>query len=78
MESYTVADVTQKKFGPHLVFTVPFVVFGIFRYLFLVHRRDRGGDPTRVLLTDIPTLANIVLWLLVAILLVYSHGRSGG
>jgi hypothetical protein len=31
-----------------------------------------------VLLTDIPTLANIVLWLLVAILLVYSHGRAGG
>jgi 4-hydroxybenzoate polyprenyltransferase len=73
--SYTVAEVTQKKFGEHLVFTVPFVVFGIFRYLFLVHRRDRGGDPTRVLLTDLPTLANIVLWLLASILLVYSHQK---
>jgi hypothetical protein len=52
---------------------VPFVVFGIFRYLFLVHRRESGGDPARVLLTDPPTLVNIGLWFLAATAVVYLH-----
>ena len=69
--SYTVAPATVGKFGPHLVYTVPFVVFGIFRYLFLVHRRERGGDPAKVLLTDLPTLINVTLWFAVAVAIVY-------
>jgi 4-hydroxybenzoate polyprenyltransferase len=78
--SYTVAPETRERLlqvklnAEHLYLTVPFVVFGIFRYLFLVHRRDRGGDPARVLLTDRPTLLNIVLWLAAAVALLY-RGR---
>jgi hypothetical protein len=71
--SYTVAPRTVAKFGGELVYTVPFVVFGIFRYLFLVHRRESGGDPARVLLTDPPTLVNIGLWFLAATAVVYLH-----
>lgn len=44
--------------------TIPFVLFGIFRYLYLVHRRLEGGSPEQVLLTDLPTLANVFLWAL--------------
>jgi 4-hydroxybenzoate polyprenyltransferase len=46
--------------------TIPFVVFGIFRYLALVHRRDIGEEPERVLLTDRQILATVALWVAVA------------
>ena len=60
---YTVNPSTVEKYDTKaLVFTIPFVVFGIFRYLYLVYRRDAGGNPTEVLITDGPTLATVVLW----------------
>jgi 4-hydroxybenzoate polyprenyltransferase len=46
----------------YLAVTVPFVVFGLFRYLFLVHRRDGGGSPTSTLLRDVPLVVNGVLY----------------
>ena len=42
--------------------TIPFVLFGVFRYLLLVHRRDLGEEPEQVLLTDWPILACVALW----------------
>lgn len=54
---YTVSPDTEAKFGEGhgLVYTVPFVVFGLFRYLLLVQTRRGGGSPTRVLLGGDPT-----------------------
>ena len=49
-----------------MMLTIPFVLYGIFRYLFLLHRRKMGGSPEEILLTDYPLLANIVLWLATA------------
>jgi hypothetical protein len=46
--------------------TIPFVVFGIFRYLLLVHRRDLGEEPEAVLLSDAPILVCVALWTLTA------------
>lgn len=63
---YTVAEETAAKFGPHnlLVWTVPFVVFGLARYMLLVQTRRGGGSPTRVLLGgDAMFVANALLWL---------------
>jgi 4-hydroxybenzoate polyprenyltransferase len=45
-----------------MVFTMPFVLYGIFRYLWLVFRRDEGGAPEILLLTDRPLLTTVVLW----------------
>lgn len=45
-----------------MMLTIPFVMYGIFRYLYLVHRHMRGGTPEQVLLTDKPLLADIVVW----------------
>ena len=50
--------------GNNLVITVPFVVFGVFRYLHLVHHRGEGGDPSRVLFRDPSLISSGVLWAL--------------
>ncbi len=49
-----------------MLLTVPLVVFGLARYLWLVQRRDLGEEPDRVLLTDVPILATVLLWGVVA------------
>ncbi len=61
---YTVSERTAEMVSPMLWTTIPFVAFGIFRYLFLVHRRGLGGSPERILLSDRPLLFNIILWVL--------------
>jgi 4-hydroxybenzoate polyprenyltransferase len=47
---------------PYLAATVPFVVFGVFRYLFLVHRKGGGGSPTSTLVRDVPMIVNGLLY----------------
>lgn len=75
---YSVSERTAQQVSPMLWATIPFVAFGIFRYLFLVHSRGQGGSPDRILLTDRPLLANILLWLLsvIAILRFFPPGSS--
>jgi 4-hydroxybenzoate polyprenyltransferase len=69
---YTIWPATVEKFGTrHLIFTVPFVIYGIFRYFYLIHQRNSGGDPTGSLLTDMPLLVDVVLWGVVAVLVIY-------
>src|SRR5690606_8580872 len=60
---YTVDDRTVAYHGTTgLALTVPFVVFGVFRYLYLVHRRGEGDDPARLLFTDRQLVLSGVLW----------------
>ncbi len=75
---YTTADETVKKFQTtHLVWTFPFVLYGIFRYLYLVHQKEQGGSPTDVLLTDRPLLAAVALWAMAIVAIVYTaHGAA--
>jgi len=47
---------------PMMMLTLPFVIYGIFRFLYLVHRRQGGGSPTSDLLEDWPLLATVILW----------------
>ena len=56
-----------------MMFTIPFVVYGLFRYLYLLHRKNLGESPEEILLTDVPLIATILLWLGTAasVLLVY-------
>ena len=51
--------------------TTPFVIYGIFRYLYLIHLEEQGGSPTRLLLTDRPILLTVLLWLITAAFLLY-------
>ncbi|HYD47241.1 MAG TPA: decaprenyl-phosphate phosphoribosyltransferase [Terriglobales bacterium] len=69
---YTVSPEVREKLGTELLYlTIPFVLFGIFRYLYLVHQREQGGNPSRVLLSDRPLLADILLWFLTVAVLLY-------
>jgi len=64
---YTVSEETVRKFHTQgLLLTLPFVLYGIFRYLYLVYHKDQGGDPTQILLTDKPLVINLCLWVLTA------------
>jgi len=70
---YTLAPETVEKYRTErLALTIPFVIYGIFRYLYLVHRKEQGGSPSDVLLTDRPLLAATVLWAVVVVLIVYT------
>jgi 4-hydroxybenzoate polyprenyltransferase len=69
---YTISPETQEKFGtPWLGLTIPFPLYGIFRYLYLVHRRDGGGSPADLLLTDRPLLVCVAVWALAVALIIY-------
>ena len=71
---YTISEETTRKFGTtHLIYTVPFVLYGIFRYLYIVHKKEEGGNPTRLAVTDRPLLINIILWILVASFIIYGR-----
>lgn len=65
---YTVSPETVALHGTtNLIYTVPFVIYGMFRYLFLLHRRGGGGDPARQLLDDPHLLAALAGWLLLVL-----------
>lgn len=69
---YTIADDTVAKFGTDgLKYTVPFVLYGIFRYLYLIHQKNQGGSPEKVLLNDRPLLLTVICYGLTCALIVY-------
>ncbi len=60
---YTISPETIAKYhGRPLYLTIPFVLYGIFRYLYLVYAEHKGGNPSEHLLRDRATLVNVVLW----------------
>jgi 4-hydroxybenzoate polyprenyltransferase len=69
---YTISAETVAKFGTdHLIWTAGFVLYGIFRYLYLVHQKGKGGSPEELVLQDKPLLVNILLWIGAVILILY-------
>jgi 4-hydroxybenzoate polyprenyltransferase len=69
---YTTSPDTVLKFGTsRLDLTIPFPLYGIFRYLYLVHQREGGGSPADLLLTDRPLLVCVALWAFAVALIIY-------
>jgi 4-hydroxybenzoate polyprenyltransferase len=69
---YCASPDTAEKFGTRwLVLTTPFPIYGIFRYLYLVHRKHGGGNPSDMLLRDRPLLGCVALWGLAVVLIIY-------
>ncbi len=65
---YTQEAVGGKK---NLIWTVPFVIYGIFRYLYLIHKKEMGGDPAEILFSDWRMTLNILLWVVVSVVFIY-------
>ena len=69
---YTMSPETVAKFHTRLLpVTLPFVLYGIFRYLYLLYRRELGGNPSDLLLNDRALLINTVLWMLALLGIIY-------
>ncbi len=71
---YTLSPEVVGQFGTRwLSLTIPFVLYGIFRYLFLIFHKEMGGNPTKLMLTDPPLLVCVMLWL-AAVLIIINSG----
>ena len=69
---YTISPETTEKFGTTLLsLTIPFPLYGIFRYLYLVHRQNLGGSPAELVINDRPLLVCVGLWALSVVLIIY-------
>jgi 4-hydroxybenzoate polyprenyltransferase len=69
---YTVSSETVSRFHTrHLILTVPFVLYGIYRYLYLIHEKEATGNPTSAVLKDRPLLVNCLLWGCVTFVIIY-------
>ena len=69
---YTIAPETISKFGGRpLYLTIPFVLYGIFRYLYLMYAEEKGGNPSEHLYRDRPTLVNVTLWVAALLAILY-------
>jgi len=69
---YTMSPETVAKFHTRLLpLTLPFVLYGIFRYLYLLYRRDLGGNPSDLLVTDRGLLLDALLWMLTTLAIIY-------
>lgn len=67
---YTLSIETVERLNTmHLIYTTPMVLFGIFRYLFLVFEKDKGGDPTKLILLDLQMITNFILWAISVLLI---------
>jgi 4-hydroxybenzoate polyprenyltransferase len=69
---YAAAPETVAKYHTqNLIFTVPMVLFGIFRYLYLMYQRPGAKNPTEAILSDVPFLLNILIWGVAVVSIVY-------
>jgi 4-hydroxybenzoate polyprenyltransferase len=69
---YTMSPETVAKFHTHLLpATLPFVLYGIFRYLYLLYRRQLGGNPSELFLNDRALLLNTIGWVVAILLIIY-------
>ncbi len=66
---YTIQSVAAAR-HPYLLASFPFVLYGVFRYLYLIHVKQQGEEPDEAMLRDKPLLASVALWALVTAVLI--------
>jgi len=68
---YTMSpDTVEVHHTQNLIYTVPVVIYGLFRYIYILHGKKGGGDPSRDLLMDRHMLGSIFLWLMITLWLI--------
>ncbi len=74
---YTVAPRTVEIFGTEkMIYTTVFVIYGLFRYLYLIHMKNSTENPTNAVVSDFPIVATTILWALTCISLIYFGGNN--
>jgi 4-hydroxybenzoate polyprenyltransferase len=68
--SYLLYTMLNKNFK-HLIYTVPFVLYGIFRYLYIIYKKQGGAKPEKEMLTDKHILVTVILWVVQVIIISY-------
>ena len=69
---YTMSEQTIQKFQTSsLILTIPFIIYGIFRYLYLMYKQEKGENPTKILLTDLTIQLDIFLWIVAVVGIIY-------
>lgn len=69
---YTVSDKTVNTFGTDkLIYTTPFVIYGIFRYMYLMHQKNLGESPTSIVTKDIPIILGVLGWFIFCLVIIY-------
>ena len=75
---YTISARTVAELGStRLMYTIPFVIYGLFRYVYLMHRHGHGGAPDRTLLRDKPLLLTVALYAATAAAIIYFAPNGG-
>jgi len=68
---YTVDARTLQVFGTRaMLLTVPSVIYGLFRYIYIIYHLEEGEDPTSTLVRDIPTIVNMIIWIVISLIVV--------
>jgi 4-hydroxybenzoate polyprenyltransferase len=67
-------DSESAQYHHRMMFTIPIVAYGVFRYLYLLYLGGKGGAPETMLLTDRPLLASVAAWAAVSAFLFYFAG----
>jgi 4-hydroxybenzoate polyprenyltransferase len=71
---YTVSEKATSAFHTdNLIYTTPFVIYGIFRYLYLLHKKNLGENPEQIVTKDIPLIINLILWFLFSVIIIYKQ-----
>lgn len=75
--AYSLYTFTAENLPPNhsMMLTIPFMIYGIFRYLYLIHIKNEGGSPEELLLRDRPLLISVVLWGIAVAVILYVFGR---
>jgi len=55
----------------YMMLTIPYVLYGIFRYQYIIYQKKEGGSPEETVLSDLPLMINIILWALTSIIILY-------
>jgi 4-hydroxybenzoate polyprenyltransferase len=69
---YTVSERTVLTFGTEkLIYTTPFVIYGIFRYMYLIHKKNLGESPSSIVTKDIPIVLTVLIWFAACVVIIY-------
>ena len=75
---YTVSSKAVNTFHTeNLIYTTPFVIYGLFRYLYLLHKKNLGESPELIVTRDISLIINIFMWFAVSFLIIYRNKIPG-